>query len=79
MLSQIAQTYLTWNDRSRRIDEVKRLRGGKTGKGVVLDLEEVEREAEEAIEALETKMAEIKGEWIGGARCVRALVLFASS
>ncbi|GJN87286.1 hypothetical protein Rhopal_000234-T1 [Rhodotorula paludigena] len=67
LLSQVAQTYLTWNDRSRRIDEVKRLRGGKTGKGVVLDLEEVEREAEEAIEALETKMAEAKGEWIGGA------------
>ncbi|BGP14444.1 hypothetical protein JCM10213_004566 [Rhodosporidiobolus nylandii] len=69
LLSALADTLLSWNDRRDRIEEVKRLRGGKVGKGRVLDLEEVEREAAEAMEALEVKMKakDGKGEWFGGA------------
>ncbi|BGO98090.1 hypothetical protein NBRC10513v2_002090 [Rhodotorula toruloides] len=68
-LSSLAQIYLTWNDRSSRIDEIKRLRGGKVGKETALDLEEIEREAVEAIEAVEGKLKEQQGEgeWFGGA------------
>lgn len=68
-LSQVAHVYLSWHDRANRIDEIKRLRGGKTAKATALDLEEVEREAVEAIEALEAKMqAAGKAEWFDGAR-----------
>ncbi|GAA5855912.1 hypothetical protein JCM8547_000411 [Rhodosporidiobolus lusitaniae] len=69
VLSALAGSLLSWNDRSRRIEEVKRLRGAKGGKKSVLDLEEVEREAKETIEALEEKLraAGGKGEWFGGA------------
>ncbi|GAA5976580.1 hypothetical protein JCM10908_005554 [Rhodotorula pacifica] len=67
-LSSIAHVYLTWNDRSDRIDEIKRLRGDKTGKAVPLDLEEVEREAVDAIDALEVKaQAAGQSEWFDGA------------
>ncbi|GAA5969313.1 hypothetical protein JCM11641_007547 [Rhodosporidiobolus odoratus] len=68
-LSACAGTLLNWNERRDRIEEVKRLRGGKVGKGTVLDLEEVEREAAETIEALEIKIKakEGQGEWFAGA------------
>ncbi|GAA6000221.1 hypothetical protein JCM10207_007913 [Rhodosporidiobolus poonsookiae] len=66
-LAALAGSILSWNDRSARIEEVKRLRGGKVGKRTVLDLEEVEREAAETIEALEVKVKEAQGEWFGGA------------
>ncbi|TNY18889.1 hypothetical protein DMC30DRAFT_424965 [Rhodotorula diobovata] len=67
-LSEIAHTYLSWNDRADRIDEVKRLRGGKVGKEAVLDLEEVEREAEETIRALDAKLGGAdKDAWFGAA------------
>ncbi|GAA5866606.1 hypothetical protein JCM3774_004028 [Rhodotorula dairenensis] len=67
-LSAVAHIYLTWNDRSDRIDEIKRLRGGKIGKAVALDLDEIEREAVEAIEALETKLrAAPNSDWFDGA------------
>lgn len=71
-LSSLAQIYLTWNNRSTRIDEIKRLRGGKVGKETALDLEEIEREAVEAIEVLEGKLKaqQGEGEWFGGGRCV---------
>ncbi|GAA6052707.1 hypothetical protein JCM3770_007185 [Rhodotorula araucariae] len=67
VLSEVAHTYLSWNDRAARIDEVKRFRGGKTGRDAVLDLDEVEREAEDAIKALEVKLAGTKEGWFGGA------------
>ncbi|GAA5851421.1 hypothetical protein JCM9279_001061 [Rhodotorula babjevae] len=68
VLSALAHRYLGWNDRAERIDEVKRLRGGKAGKQAVLDLEEVERDASETIEALEVKLndEDLHG-WYGGA------------
>ncbi|GAA5821375.1 hypothetical protein JCM11251_004593 [Rhodosporidiobolus azoricus] len=69
LLSSLASSVLSWNERSTRIEEVKRLRGGKVGKKTVLDLEEVEREAAEAIEALEEKLQAQPGEWFGGASC----------
>lgn len=68
-LSSIAHVYLTWNDRSDRIEEIKRLRGGKSGKAVALDLDEVEREAVEAVDALEVKaQAARSSDWFDGAR-----------
>lgn len=73
-LSAVAHIYLTWNDRSDRIEEIKRLRGGKIGKAVALDLDEVEREAVEAIDALETKTRAASGsDWFDGARFVSSL------
>nr|ANQ47096.1 glutathione S-transferase [Rhodotorula mucilaginosa] len=67
-LSSIAHVYLTWNDRSDRIDEIKRLRGGKSGKAVALDLDEVEREAVEAVDALEVKAQAARNpDWFDGA------------
>ncbi|BGP54206.1 hypothetical protein JCM8202v2_001783 [Rhodotorula sphaerocarpa] len=67
-LSQLAHVYLSWNDRSTRIEEIKRLRGGKSSPAVPLDLEHVEREAVEAIEALEVKMQAASGaKWFDGA------------
>ncbi|GAA6028027.1 hypothetical protein JCM8097_001837 [Rhodosporidiobolus ruineniae] len=67
-LSSLVGSVLRWNDRSARIEEIKRLRVGKTGKKAVLDLEEVEREAVEAIQALEVRMKqkEGQGEWFAG-------------
>ncbi|GAA5892996.1 hypothetical protein JCM8208_004148 [Rhodotorula glutinis] len=68
VLSAIAHRYLSWNDRATRIDDIKRLRGGKLGKGATLDLDEVEREASETIEALEVKLGdEDPKAWYGGA------------
>ncbi|GAA5911754.1 hypothetical protein JCM6882_003344 [Rhodosporidiobolus microsporus] len=66
LLSALAESVLSWNERTVRIEEVKRLRGGKVGKKTVLDLEEIEREAADAIEALEVKVKEVPGEWFGG-------------
>ena len=74
VLAAVAHRYLSWNDRADRIDEIKRLRGGKAGKQAVLDLEEVEREAGETIEALEVKLGDEDPQaWYGGARGVRSL------
>lgn len=71
-LSQLASKWLGISKRQDRISQVKRLRGGKVGSKVVLDLEEVEREAVEALQALEDKMRESRGdgEWFLGARYV---------
>ncbi|GAA5834864.1 hypothetical protein JCM5353_004905 [Sporobolomyces roseus] len=68
-LSQLASKWLGISKRQDRISQVKRLRGGKVGSKVVLDLEEVEREAVEALQALEDKMQESRGdgEWFLGA------------
>lgn len=76
-LSSLAQIYLTWSDRSNRIDEIKRLRGGKVGRDTPLDLEEIEREAVEAIEAVEEKLNAQRGEgeWFGESRSVFAELL----
>ena len=75
-LSSIAHVYLTWNDRSDRIDEIKRLRGGKSGKAVALDLDEVEREAVEAVDALEVKAQAARNpDWFDGARWASLLSL----
>ncbi|KPV76499.1 uncharacterized protein RHOBADRAFT_42840 [Rhodotorula graminis WP1] len=68
VLAAVAHRYLSWNDRATRIDQIKRLRGGKLGKAAVLDLEEVEREARDTIEALEVKLGdEDPNGWFGGA------------
>ncbi|KAM0788528.1 hypothetical protein ACM66B_001656 [Microbotryomycetes sp. NB124-2] len=55
-------------ERSERIAEIKKLRGGKEGPRVVLDLEAVEREAVEALGAFEAKMrsTEADGPYFGG-------------
>lgn len=57
-LSDLAHRWLGIAQRRDLISDVKRLRGGKTGKDVVLDLEEVERDAVEALEALEDKFSQ---------------------
>ncbi|KAK4053486.1 hypothetical protein OIV83_001653 [Microbotryomycetes sp. JL201] len=55
-------------ERSARIAEIKKLRGGKEGPRVVLDLEAVEREAVEGLGAFEAKMrsTEADGPYFGG-------------
>jgi len=69
-LSNLAQKWLGISEKQDRISQVKKLRGGKVGKKTVLDLEEVEREAVEALEALEEKFKEGNGhdQWFLGAR-----------
>ncbi|GAA5909446.1 uncharacterized protein JCM6883_003947 [Sporobolomyces salmoneus] len=54
-LSNLAAKWLGIGQKQEKISQVKKLRGGKVGKNTVLDLEEVEREAVEALEALEEK------------------------
>ncbi|GAA6058817.1 hypothetical protein JCM10212_001933 [Sporobolomyces blumeae] len=69
-LSALAARWLGMSQRQDRISEIKRLRGGKMGKKAVLDLEEVEREAVEALNAIEVKMQATeagKGPWFLGA------------
>ncbi|GAA5890629.1 hypothetical protein JCM5296_004321 [Sporobolomyces johnsonii] len=68
ILSAVAAKFLGVAEKRDRIAQVKRMRGGKVGSRVVLDLEEVEREAVEALEALEVKMqaTEGRGEWFHG-------------
>ena len=75
-LSQLASKWLGISKKQERIAEVKRLRGGKVGSKVVLDLEEIEREAVEALQALEDKMQESRGdgEWFLGARYVSQML-----
>lgn len=58
--------------RRARIAEIKRLRGGKEGVKVAIDLEAVERDAVEAIGALESRVRQGEGEsrWFGGSEWV---------
>jgi hypothetical protein len=67
-LSALAASFSAYGQRRERIAEIKRLRGGKVGSRVVLDLEEVERDAVETIEALEVKLKATEGTsaWFGG-------------
>ncbi|GAA5872338.1 hypothetical protein JCM16303_004483 [Sporobolomyces ruberrimus] len=57
-LSQLASNWLGIREKQDRISQVKKLRGGKVGAKVVLDLEEVEREAVESLQAIEDKFNE---------------------
>ncbi|GAA5925091.1 hypothetical protein JCM1841_005783 [Sporobolomyces salmonicolor] len=68
ILSAVAAKFLGVAEKRDHIAQVKKMRGGKVGSRVVLDLEEVEREAVEALEALEVKMkaTEGRGEWFHG-------------
>lgn len=71
-LSQLASNWLGIREKQDRISQVKKLRGGKVGAKVVLDLEEVEREAVESLQAIEDKFNETTNrsteQWSLGAR-----------
>jgi hypothetical protein len=66
----LAQKWLGISEKQEKISQVKKLRGGKVGRKTVLDLEEVEREAVEALDALEEKFQEgnENDQWFLGAR-----------
>ncbi|GAA5962817.1 hypothetical protein JCM3765_001531 [Sporobolomyces pararoseus] len=61
-LSNLVDQYLSVSRREEKINQVKLMRGGKIGKktGVVLDLEEIERDAVETLEVLEDKLKEVQ-------------------
>lgn len=71
-LSRLARNYLSISERRDRLKEVGRMRGGGKaggGKTETLDLEELEREAKEALEAIEEKFGETSaqgGKWFLG-------------
>lgn len=70
-LSALACAWTTVpNERRARIAEIKRLRGGKEGARIAVDLEALERDASEAIGALEirARQGEAESRWFGGSQ-----------
>lgn len=69
-LTGLVESFFAMGERREMISEVKKLRGGSVGTRGVLDLEMVEREAMEALNALESKMKSDGGEWFGNSKWV---------
>ncbi|KAM0754598.1 hypothetical protein T439DRAFT_321635 [Meredithblackwellia eburnea MCA 4105] len=71
-LSTLAAGWVGLSSKRDRIDEILQLRGKKVGLRAVLDLEEVEREGVETLEALEQVLKD-QVTWFGGASKARPL------
>ncbi|KAI5476296.1 Glutathione S-transferase, C-terminal-like domain protein [Pseudohyphozyma bogoriensis] len=69
LLSRWAASYAASEDRQSRIAEIQKLRARKVGAGKALDLEEVERDGVETLDALEGKLKgdKVGHAWFGGA------------
>ncbi|KAK4058525.1 hypothetical protein OIO90_000687 [Microbotryomycetes sp. JL221] len=77
IVTSVFMSLTSRQERSQRVAEIKKLRGGKEGARVVLDLEAVERDAVEALGAFEAKMraTEVDGPYFGGQSSPTAAII----